>query len=107
MKLYQWMAFVVAGAFTGLAGGLYAMMEKSISPEIIHWTKSAEPVLMTIIGGIYSFIGPAVGALIYIVLNSYIVGWTENWALVLGLVLLGLVLLLPGGSGRVFQPAGT
>jgi branched-chain amino acid transport system permease protein len=97
IQLYQWTAFVVAGAFTGLAGGLYALMEKSISPEIIHWTKSAEPVLMTIIGGIYTFVGPAVGAVVYIILNSYLVAWTEKWALVLGLVLLTLVLLLPGG----------
>jgi branched-chain amino acid transport system permease protein len=97
IHLYQWTAFVVAGAFTGLAGGLFAMMEKSISPEIIHWSKSAEPVFMTIIGGIYTFAGPAVGAVVYVILNSYIVAWTENWALVLGLVLLTLVLLLPGG----------
>jgi branched-chain amino acid transport system permease protein len=97
VKLYQWAAFVTAGAFTGLSGGLYALMEKSISPEIINWTKSAEPVLMTIIGGIYTFVGPAVGAVVYIILNSYLVAWTEKWALVLGLVLLALVLLLPGG----------
>jgi branched-chain amino acid transport system permease protein len=97
VTLYQWTAFVAAGAFTGLAGGLYALMEKSISPEIIHWTKSAEPVLMTIIGGIYTFVGPAVGAIVYIILNSYLVAWTEKWALVLGLILLTLVLLLPGG----------
>ena len=50
--LYRWTAFVVAGAFTGLAGGLFAMMEKAISPEIIHWSKSSEPVFMAIIGGI-------------------------------------------------------
>jgi len=97
IKLYQWTAFVVAGAFTGLAGGLYALMEKAISPELIHWTKSAEPVFMTIIGGIYTFVGPAVGAVVYIILNSYLVAWTEKWALVLGLVLLTLVLILPGG----------
>ena len=97
IKLYQWTAFVVAGAFTGLAGGLFALMEKSISPEIIHWSKSAEPVFMTIIGGIYTFAGPAVGAVVYVILNSYLVAWTEKWALVLGLVLLTLVLLLPGG----------
>jgi branched-chain amino acid transport system permease protein len=97
VTLYQWTAFVIAGTFTGLAGGLFALMEKSISPEIIHWTKSADPVLMTIIGGIYTFIGPAVGAVVLIVLNSYIVAWTEYWALVLGMVLLLLVLLLPGG----------
>jgi branched-chain amino acid transport system permease protein len=97
IHLYQWTAFVVAGAFTGLAGGLFAMMEKAISPEITHWSKSAEPVFMTIIGGIYTFAGPAVGAVVYVILNSYLVAWTEKWALVLGLVLLTLVLLLPGG----------
>ncbi|HEU4949301.1 MAG TPA: ABC transporter permease [Candidatus Deferrimicrobiaceae bacterium] len=97
VKLYQWSVFVIAGAFTGLAGGLYALMEKSISPDIIHWTKSAEPVLMTIIGGIYSFAGPVAGAAVFIVLNSYLIAWTEKWALVLGLVLLVMVLLLPGG----------
>ncbi|OIP33502.1 MAG: hypothetical protein AUK27_10255, partial [Deltaproteobacteria bacterium CG2_30_66_27] len=95
--LYRWTAFVVAGAFTGLAGGLFAMMEKAISPEIIHWSKSSEPVFMAIIGGIYTFAGPAVGAVVYVILNSYLVAWTEKWALVLGLVLLTLVLLLPGG----------
>jgi branched-chain amino acid transport system permease protein len=52
---------------------------------------------MTIIGGIYTFVGPAVGAVVYIILNSYLVAWTEKWALVLGLILLALVLLLPGG----------
>jgi branched-chain amino acid transport system permease protein len=103
VKLYQWSAFVIAGAFTGLSGGLYALLEKSISPEIINWTKSAEPVLMTIMGGIYSFIGPALGAGVYIVLNAYIVAWTEYWALVLGLVLLAMVLLLPGGIVGFFN----
>ena len=97
VKLYQWAAFVIAGAFTGLAGGLYAVMEKSITPDIIHWTKSGEPVFMTIIGGIYSFAGPVVGAGVFVVLNSYLVAWTEKWALVLGIILLVMVLLLPGG----------
>jgi branched-chain amino acid transport system permease protein len=97
VKLYQWTAFVIAGAFTGLAGGLYAVMEKSITPDIIHWTKSGEPVFMTIIGGIYTFAGPVVGAAVFVVLNSYLVAWTENWALVLGIILLVMVLMLPGG----------
>lgn len=97
VKLYQWTAFVIAGAFTGLAGGLYAIMEKAITPDIIHWTKSGEPVFMTIIGGIYTFAGPVVGAAVFVVLNSYLVAWTENWALVLGIILLVMVLMLPGG----------
>jgi len=59
--------------------------------------------LMTIMGGIYSFAGPAVGAAIYITLNSYILAWTENWGLVLGLVLLTMVLVLPGGAEGYFN----
>src|SRR5659263_452799 len=97
VKLYQWTAFVIAGAFTGLAGGLYAVMEKAITPDIIHWTKSGEPVFMTVIGGIYTFAGPVVGAAVFVVLNSYLVAWTEDWALVLGIILLVMVLMLPGG----------
>ena len=58
---------------------------------------------MTIMGGIYSFVGPAIGAAIYIILNAYIVAWTENWSLVLGLVLLTLVLTLPGGAVGYFN----
>ena len=103
VKMHQLAAFVIAGAFTGLAGGLYAVMSRSITPDIINWTMSAEPVLITIIGGIYSFAGPAVGAAVFVILNEYIVAWTENWSLVLGLVLLGLVLLLPGGIVGAFN----
>ncbi|MGO9394935.1 MAG: hypothetical protein ACLP7A_10020, partial [Desulfobaccales bacterium] len=56
-----------------------------------------------IMGGIYSFVGPALGAAIFIILNSYIVAWTENWSLVLGLVLLIMVLALPGGAVGYFN----
>src|SRR5512141_605998 len=97
VKLYQWSAFVIVGAFTGLAGGMYAVMEKAVTPDIIHGTKCGERVFMTIIGGIYTFAGPVVGAAVFVVLNSYLVAWTENWALVLGIILLVMVLLLPGG----------
>lgn len=103
VSLFRLLAFVAAGTFTGLAGGLHALVEKSISPEIIHWTKSADPLLMTIIGGIYTFVGPIIGAVVLVALNSYIVAWTEYWAFVLGLVLLLLVLLLPGGVTGFFN----
>jgi branched-chain amino acid transport system permease protein len=103
VKMHQLAVFVLAGAFTGLAGGLYALLSKSITPDIINWTMSAQPVLITIIGGIYSFFGPAVGAAVFVILNEYSVAWTQNWSLVLGLVLLGLVLLLPGGIVGAFN----
>jgi len=87
---------VIAGAFTGLAGGLYAVMENR-SPRTSSTDQVRRAGVHDVIGGIYTFAGPVVGAAVFVVLNSYLVAWTENWALVLGIILLVMVLLLPGG----------
>ncbi|HME91396.1 MAG TPA: branched-chain amino acid ABC transporter permease [Myxococcaceae bacterium] len=90
-------AFVVAGFFAGLAGALLAPLEQTVSPSAAHWTKSAEPVMATLIGGPLSFAGPIVGAAVYLGLKELIVRFTEYWLLVFGLVLLGAVLAFRGG----------
>src|SRR5947208_1593579 len=56
------LAFVVAGAFAGLAGALLAPLEQTVAPTAAHWTESAEPVMATLIGGTFSFSGPILGA---------------------------------------------
>jgi len=66
-------------------------------PPTAHWTKSAEPVMATLIGGPLSFLGPIVGAVVYLGLKEIIVRFTEYWLLVFGLVLLGTVLAFRGG----------
>jgi len=91
------LAFVVAGAFAGLAGALLAPLEQTVAPTAAHWTKSAEPVMATLIGGPFSFAGPIVGAAAYLGLKELIVRFTEYWLLVFGLVLLGVVLAFRGG----------
>ncbi len=90
-------AFVVAGFFAGLAGALLAPLEQTVSPSAAHWTKSAEPVMATLIGGPLSFAGPIVGAAVYLGLKELIVRFTEYWLLVFGLVLLATVLAFRGG----------
>jgi branched-chain amino acid transport system permease protein len=90
-------AFVVAGFFSGLAGALLAPLEQTVSPSAAHWTKSAEPVMATLIGGPFSFAGPIVGAAVYLGLKELIVRFTEYWLLVFGLVLLTSVLAFRGG----------
>jgi branched-chain amino acid transport system permease protein len=90
-------AFVVAGFFAGLAGALLAPLEQTVAPSAAHWTKSAEPVMATLIGGPFSFTGPLVGAAVYIGLKELIVRFTEYWLLVFGLVLLVTVLAFRGG----------
>lgn len=90
-------AFVVAGFFAGLAGALLAPLEQTVSPSTAHWTKSAEPVMATLIGGPFSFAGPIAGAAVYLGLKELIVRTTEYWLLVFGLVLLATVLVFREG----------
>jgi branched-chain amino acid transport system permease protein len=90
-------AFVTAGFFAGLSGALLAPLEQTVSPSTAHWTKSAEPVMATLIGGPLTFAGPLVGAVVYLGLKEIIVRYTEYWLLVFGLVLLAMVLAFRGG----------
>jgi len=96
-RFYKLIAFTIAGAFAGVAGGLYCQFQKWADPELLFWTTSANPVLMSILGGMFSFVGPAVGAMMFVMLREIIKVRTDYWPLVLGIVLLTLVLAVPGG----------
>lgn len=93
----RWAAFVVAGTFAGLAGALFGMYNRGMYIENAFWTESAQVLIMVLLGGIYSFVGPLIGAsalyLLQVVTNQF----TPYWPLVLGLVLLAVVLVLPDG----------
>jgi branched-chain amino acid transport system permease protein len=96
-RFYKLIAFTIAGAFAGVAGGLYAQFQKWADPELLFWTTSANPVLMSILGGMFNFVGPSVGAVAFVALREIIKVRTDYWPLVLGVVLLTMVLVLPGG----------
>jgi branched-chain amino acid transport system permease protein len=97
VQRYKLAAFVISGVFGGLAGGLFATYQGFISPELLYWTKSGEIVLMTILGGMYSFLGPTVGAGIFLFLRDTVLNYTEYWKIIVGGVLILLVLFMPGG----------
>ena len=96
-RFYKLIAFTIAGAFAGVAGGLYCQFQKWADPDLLFWTTSANPVLMSILGGMFSFVGPSVGAVVFVALREIIKVRTDYWPLVLGIVLLTLVLTVPGG----------
>ena len=93
----RWAAFAVAGTFAGLAGALFGMYNRGMYIENAFWTESAQVLIMVLLGGIYSFVGPMIGAavlhLLQVVTNQY----TPYWPTVLGLILLVIVLALPDG----------
>jgi branched-chain amino acid transport system permease protein len=90
-------AFAISGTFTGLAGVLFCLFNNMASPEFMHWSFSAKPVIMSIIGGTGVFLGPLFGAGIFFVLEQVIIQYTENWMLFLGIVLIPIVLFFPEG----------
>jgi branched-chain amino acid transport system permease protein len=97
VKLLRIAAFAISGAFTGLAGVLFCLFNSMATPEFMHWSFSAKPVIMSIIGGTGVFLGPLFGAGIFFVLEQLIIQYTENWMLFLGIILVPIVLFFPQG----------
>mgnify|MGYP002397636325 FL=1 len=97
VKRLRLVAFAVSGAFTGLAGVLFCLFNSMATPEFMHWSFSAKPVIMSIIGGSGVFLGPLFGAGIFFVLEQVIIQFTENWMFFLGIVLVPIVIFFPEG----------
>jgi branched-chain amino acid transport system permease protein len=97
IRRYRLIAFVVSGAFAGVAGALWAPLNGLATPDVLVWTFSGEIVFMAVLGGFNSFIGPIVGAVAFTYLKTYAVGFTVYWQLLLGTVLVVLVMALPKG----------
>ncbi|MFP4537795.1 MAG: branched-chain amino acid ABC transporter permease [Dichotomicrobium sp.] len=97
VRRYRLYSFTLSGMFSGLAGGLFAPFTRVASPEMVHWSQSAEPVLMSILGGSATFLGPFIGSAIFVLLETWITSFTERWMLFLGVVLALMVMFLRRG----------
>ena len=96
-RLLRLAAFVVAGTFAGIAGALFAMYNKGMYVESAFWPESAQVLIMVLLGGMYSFSGPALGAALLYLLDVLSNQYTEYWPAVLGSILLLVVLIAPDG----------
>ncbi len=97
VRRVHWLGFALAGAVCGVAGGLFAFAKGSISPETIDVGRSIDGLVMVLLGGIQSLIGPIVGASVFTVLQDTVMRQTEYWRAMLGAIILALVLLFPDG----------
>lgn len=97
VRVIRIVAFTISGAFTGLAGVLFCVFNSMATPEFMHWSFSAKPVIMAVIGGTGVFLGPLVGAGVFFFLEQIIIKFTENWLLFLGIMLIPVVLFFPQG----------
>jgi branched-chain amino acid transport system permease protein len=103
VKNYRLTVFVISGAFAGLAGALETLLESNARPFMAHWGHSAEPILVSLLGGLLSFTGPLVGSVFFIAMREIIQRFTENWMLWFGLVLLVVIMGFRGGVVGVIE----
>ena len=97
VRRVQWMAFVLAGLFCGVAGALFAFSKGSISPETISVGRSVDGLVMVLLGGVQTLTGPLVGGVVFTWLQDLLARETEYWRALLGGIILLLVLAFPQG----------
>ncbi len=94
---YRWRAFVISGIFMGLAGGVYGQLARQITPEQLHWLFSAKLILAIVLGGSRHFLGPVLGAFVFVLLDEIASQWVVGRYMVFGALLIVVVLAVPGG----------
>jgi len=100
----RWLAFVIANTTTALAGSLYAVYFGFVSPEITSHARCADPVVVTILGGVGTLYGPIVGAIAYTGMKDLISGYIANWELCIGLLLVFIMLAGEKGIWSTLEP---
>jgi branched-chain amino acid transport system permease protein len=93
----QWLGFVLSAAVAGLAGALFAFSKGSISPDVLGIAKSVDGLVMVLLGGLHTWVGPIVGAVTFTALQDVLIRSTDYWRAVLGGIMLLLVLVFPRG----------
>lgn len=97
VRRHQLAALVISGFFAGIAGVLFVVVDNSVFPDMMFWTLSMEVMIMCLLGGWLTFLGPLVGAGLIVVIRTVISGYTEYWSLFLGIILMLIIFFLPDG----------
>lgn len=99
--LHRARTFGFSGLLAGVAGIIAAQHTMYISPELLFWTVSGEVLIVVILGGLGTLVGPLVGAALFVLLKHEVSSYTDHWHMVIGLVL--IVTVLAGGRGLYGQ----
>jgi len=94
---FKLVVFVIAAVFAGLAGALFAPFRGFASPEVMFWVLSGQGLMMVVVGGIGTLIGPIVGAMVFILVQEVLSSYTEHWMIFTGAIFVLMVIFLPGG----------
>jgi len=97
VRNYKWLTFTLSAFFIGIAGALFAGFTNSVFPQFAYWTKSGEFLVVVLLGGMFSFIGPMVGSVLFVFLDKVITAYTVYWPFVLGMILILCTILFRAG----------
>ncbi|MDM0066930.1 branched-chain amino acid ABC transporter permease [Variovorax sp. J31P207] len=103
---YKLVCFAIAGALAGLGGALLANQNLFVSPNMMSWFQSGSLLMMLIVGGVGRLWGGPIGALVFLVLEEVLSGYTQRWQFVMGTALIGIVLFAPRGIVGAFKRRG-
>lgn len=106
---YKLAAFVISGAITGLAGGLWAAGQQFVSPADLSWIRAADFVVMAVLGGMTRVWGAVLGAVVIVLLEALLPNYTQYWQMPFGLIVILIVVYLQGGLAGLFvrdRPTG-
>jgi branched-chain amino acid transport system permease protein len=96
-RAYKLLSFVIAGALAGFAGGLYAIFNSFISPDAVYWTASGDILIMVMLGGAGTLIGPVIGTGLFLLMKNVVSSYSEHWLLIIGVIFIACVMFFPGG----------
>ena len=96
-KSYKLLSFAIAGALAGLSGGLYAIFNGYISADALYWTAAGDVLIMTMLGGAGTLIGPAIGAGVFLLMKNVVSSYNEHWLAIIGITFICCVMFFPAG----------
>ncbi len=106
VRRYRFLAFLIAGVFGAVGGTLITIPTGLADPLLAYWTHSGNLVFMVLLGGFANFLGPLVGAFVFIFLQDQVMSLTEYWRFVFGAILAAIVIFLPRGLMGVLDGRG-
>ena len=104
VERHIWLSFSISCFFTALAGSLYALLNNFADPLGLNYIMSGNIVMITVMGGMRTFWGPLVGAVLFVMLQDYVSSMTTNWMFFVGTTFVLVVLFFPRGLMGMFQP---
>ncbi len=97
-------AFVISSLFSSIAGMIFCFFSSMATPDCLHWSFSAKPVIMSVLGGAEVFLGPFLGSVVFYCIEQFIRQFTDNWMIFLGIFLIPIIIFFPQGIlGTILQ----